>query len=327
MRVNRALAGFLMLTAVYVVLLLWLDLRRRVFEGLPLLLDVLPVLVGLSLVSYVVRFLRWRWLLSRAGCPTPAGRGLLAYLAGFAFTATPGKVGELVRVRYFEPMGVPAWRVVSVFVYERALDLVVILGFAAMSFDEPRLAAAVVIFVVICLGLVFWCGRHPELLGTPARALDRRGWTRVAKWMAVLRDGLVGSRVWLRSPDLAVGALLGGVAWGCTAWGFLYLLDQLGITGLTVRTGLGVYPLSMLAGAASMLPGGIGSTEVTIVGLLTVQGAELGVAMLAAICIRLSTLWFAIFCGLLAVVVLEAHPAPPAVREITNSSAIGPRRQ
>jgi uncharacterized membrane protein YbhN (UPF0104 family) len=62
----------------------------------------------------------------------------------------------------------------------------------------------------------------------------------------------------------------------------------------------------MLVGAASMLPGGLGSTETTIVGLLSLYTANLSLAVLAAIGIRFSTLWFAIVCGVLAMLRLEA---------------------
>jgi uncharacterized protein (TIRG00374 family) len=68
---------------------------------------------------------------------------------------------------------------------------------------------------------------------------------------------------------------------------------------------MAVYPLSMLAGAASMLPGGVGSTEATIVGLLSLFDVPLGVAALAAIGIRFSSMWFAVLCGFIALSILE----------------------
>jgi len=66
-----------------------------------------------------------------------------------------------------------------------------------------------------------------------------------------------------------------------------------------------IYPLSMLAGAASMLPGGVGSTEVTIVGLLSMHDVPIGLATLAAVGIRLSSLWFAVVCGFMSLLGME----------------------
>ena len=61
----------------------------------------------------------------------------------------------------------------------------------------------------------------------------------------------------------------------------------------------------MLAGAASMMPGGLGSTEATIAALLTAEGVDLATAGLAAVGIRLASLWFSILLGHISVALLE----------------------
>lgn len=76
-----------------------------------------------------------------------------------------------------------------------------------------------------------------------------------------------------------------------------------------------LYPLALLIGAASMVPGGIGTTEAAIVFLLHSHGATFDTSALAAIGMRLTTLWLAIALGLFAIPTLEtlhrARPAPP----------------
>jgi uncharacterized membrane protein YbhN (UPF0104 family) len=54
-----------------------------------------------------------------------------------------------------------------------------------------------------------------------------------------------------------------------------------------------------------MVPGGVGSTEVTLVALLALFDVPLGTAALAAIGIRFASMWFAVLCGLCAMGVLE----------------------
>jgi uncharacterized membrane protein YbhN (UPF0104 family) len=48
-----------------------------------------------------------------------------------------------------------------------------------------------------------------------------------------------------------------------------------------------------------MLPGGLGSTEASTVGLLALQGVPLASATTATLLIRLMTLWFATGLGVL----------------------------
>jgi uncharacterized membrane protein YbhN (UPF0104 family) len=61
----------------------------------------------------------------------------------------------------------------------------------------------------------------------------------------------------------------------------------------------------MLIGAASMIPGGIGSTEGAIVFLLGGYNVALGAALTIAVGIRLTTLWFGIFIGFMSLLFLE----------------------
>jgi uncharacterized membrane protein YbhN (UPF0104 family) len=105
MKIRNALIGFSLVTVCYLSALLWTDSQKNIFNEIPRLTSILPLLFLISLISYIVRYARWHWLLRRAGHDTPCIRGFLAYLSGFAFTATPGKVGELVRMRYLIPMG------------------------------------------------------------------------------------------------------------------------------------------------------------------------------------------------------------------------------
>ena len=63
-------------------------------------------------------------LLRWTGRVTLLWRGWLAYVSRFAFMATLGKVGELMRTRCFARFDVDASLVVSAFVLKRALDLV-----------------------------------------------------------------------------------------------------------------------------------------------------------------------------------------------------------
>jgi uncharacterized membrane protein YbhN (UPF0104 family) len=60
-----------------------------------------------------------------------------------------------------------------------------------------------------------------------------------------------------------------------------------------------------------MLPGGVGTTEVTLVALLSLFNVPLGTATLAAIGIRFTSMWFAVLCGLCAMAACEiGHHSP-----------------
>lgn len=304
MRIRHALVGFGIISFCYLMALIWVDSKNHVFAAFPKLVSLLPTSMGLSFLSYLVRYARWHWLLVRAGSKTHVVTGFLAYLAGFAFTATPGKVGELLRIRYLSPQGVPPSRVVAAFVFERAFDLLAVLSLSALAIRDKELFVFVLGFVVIFLAGIMFAALNPVWLIRASAYLRLCQFKRLARIGITLRNGLSGCRVWVTPLDVLISLLLGVMAWSITSACFVWLLGELAVS-ISTLSALAIYPLAMLAGAASMLPGGIGSTEVTLVALLSLFDVPLGTAVLAAVGIRFASMWFAVFCGFCAVACLE----------------------
>lgn len=309
MRLRRALKGFVFVTVVYLAALLWADSKNQVFYGISQIGFALAFVASISLISYIIRFCRWHWLLCRARHNTSVVRGFLSYMAGFAFTATPGKVGELVRIRYLTPLGVPPEVTLSAFIFERAVDLIVVLMLASLFVQQGIFFLHAVVFVsgsILLLWLLLANDRLARGLSSRIRALGAR---RLSRHFNTFRKGIVGCRIWFTQRDLAMSFALGLFAWGMTAASFVYLCRNLDIVGMPSLAGISIYPTAMLAGAASMIPGGMGSTEATIVVMLMSLNASvsLSTAALAAVGIRLATLWLSILCGLVSISVLESR--------------------
>jgi uncharacterized protein (TIRG00374 family) len=75
----------------------------------------------------------------------------------------------------------------------------------------------------------------------------------------------------------------------------------------------GIYPLAMLVGALSFVPGGVGTTELAIVLMLDRLGIATADAIAVAVAARLVTLWYAIVVGALAMLRAEFLPRDKAV--------------
>lgn len=158
-------------------------------------------------------------------------------------------------------------------------------------------------FVFLVLTGVVVLAKNPSLLDRLAEFLRGMNLMRPAHLIDVLSQGLVHAGKWFTPLDLVISFALRAVAWGLTAFAFIVLLGYLG-ANLPLFQSLSLYPTAMLAGAASMLPGGIGSTEAVLVALLAGFAVPLSTGVLAAIGIRLATLWFAILLGVIAMALL-----------------------
>jgi uncharacterized protein (TIRG00374 family) len=304
MKIGKAAIAFIFLTCFYLGLLLWVDAKNQALAQLYLLANAIPFLMVISFLSYFFRYLRWRWLLIRSGYPVGWKYGFIAYLSGFAFTASPGKVGELIRIRYFSRVGVPANISLGAFIYERALDLIVVLLLASLVISHPDLFILALIFVVIFIGLLFSVAMNPRFLTQLSTFLSSYSWSRLSKVIMVVRDGLSSCRLWCKPLDLIISIGYGVLAWSLTSYGFMWLLSDLGLS-IQPLEAFTIYPLGMLAGAASMLPGGVGSTELTIILLLGVYGVTVSISTIAAIGIRFATIWFAVLAGFICLGILE----------------------
>jgi uncharacterized protein (TIRG00374 family) len=306
MKIGKAFIGFILLSGFYLGMLLWADAKNHVFTHLNLLVHAIPFLLCIAFLSYSLRYVRWHWLLIRSGYQVSWFYGFIAYLSGFAFTATPGKVGELIRIRYFNLVGVPENISFGAFIYERAMDLLVVLILASLVISRLDLLIAAIIFVIIFIGLLILIALNPILLTKLSAFFYRNSWLRLARVILIMRDGLSSCRLWFTPLDLMVSITFGLMAWTLTSYGFVWLLGELELS-IKPLEAFTIYPLAMLAGAASMLPGGVGSTELAIVLLLGVYGVPLSIATVVAIGIRFTTIWFAVLTGFICLGVLEVY--------------------
>ena len=304
MKFGKVLTAYSFILLLYLVVLLLADKGKGFFEYGPAALAQLPLLMLLALLSYGLRYVRWYWLLKCSGHPGPVLSGWWAYLSGFALTATPGKVGELLRFRYFGRLGVSADRVMSAFVFERALDLAVVFALATLFIADLHMFWHAFFFlswfIIFLIVIVF----HPEILRPLSIFCAQKQWIRLSRFFEFLINVLQGCRTWLKPWPMVLSLMIGVAAWSLTSFAFVNLLDRLNIQ-MPWLAAFSTYPTAMLAGAASMLPGGVGSTEAAIVLQLKWHDIDTSAGILVAVVIRLGTMWFSVFCGFIAILIQE----------------------
>ena len=308
-----ALFALSLLFAAWCVRSLRGDLAQVSFVPLLRSWDIVAAAVLLSLLNYVVRVLRWRSYLARLGHSFPLRFLAMTYVAGFAYTLSPGKVGEIVRARYYVPRGVRLAEITAAFFAERLLDIISMLALVSLLLTVAArfagflaLVAFLVIAVLASVSLLPWPAIAQKL------AASHRLPARLHRVMAGLASTLVSTR-----PLLRPGILAGGFAAGLLAWGFegagLGLLSTIYPTvQLPLTSAMGIYGIAVLVGGLSFLPGGLGSTEAVMTGLLATCGYPLSQALLLTLVCRLVTLWLGVCLGWAAVLLLR-HQSVPAV--------------
>src|SRR5271163_3135075 len=125
--------------------------------------DLVALAALCSLLNYAFRIIRWQRYLARLGRALPFGFTSLTYLAGFAFTVSPGKVGEMARARYYSRLGISLADVAGAFFIERLMDVMAMLVLAALIVvAAPRYhvamwsAGSMVVAVLVTLAVLPW---------------------------------------------------------------------------------------------------------------------------------------------------------------------------
>lgn len=262
------------------------------------------LILALSLLNYGLRFLRWHYYLRLFGYRLAWLRHGLIYLAGFALTTTPGKAGEALRSVYLAEDRVRYTHSLAALFAERLMDFAAILLLAAAVMLEIEGYARFFLIIAATLLAVLALLRNPAM----TRWADARlqGWpdSSLRGLLDKLLGLLVAARRLLSAPMLAAGLVLGLVSWGAEGLG-LYLILQAMDAPVGPVMALAIYAMAILIGALSFIPGGLGSTEASMGGLLVLAGTAVPEAVAATLICRAATLWFAVLLGAAALAVLS----------------------
>lgn len=256
------------------------------------------ITLSLSLVNYSLRFTRWQMYLYKLGYRVPTSSSLRIYLSGFALTTTPGKAGELIRSVMLKQRDVPYPASFAAFVSERLSDLtaivlLILLGVSFYPQSWPMLMIGSIGIIVIMLLI------SSTLIHQSITCLFGDKYRRLNKLTNTIVDMLTESRRCHSTITLFIATFISLIAWGAEGLAFYWVLIWLNVE-VPFTYAVFVYALSMLAGALSFLPGGLGGAEATMISLLLLYGIGMPEAVVATIFIRLATLWFAVIIGLFA---------------------------
>ena len=275
-------------TAYAALLLLWGD-GQRVSLSVLWSTEGLQA-AGLCLFSYMLRGLRWRLWMAHYDRHFGWLEGLRLYLAGYAFTPTPGNAGEAMRGLLLAKRPLPLLQSLAIFGAERLADLLCLL--------------------LLSVPVLFWLVKHSALEGMT-------GWLIALALVVLLVFAALMGVVWRNRERLLQRFAWMQEAWVClsewplvwfgltlTAWAAQGVAVWLICRALDVHmmpvTAIGFYAVAMVAGALSALPAGLGGMELVLAGLLVAQSASTAEALSITVLARLLTLWLAVAIGVLA---------------------------
>lgn len=301
---GKILASLLLGLAVLVVIGLVSDLREVGRDLGAFRWSLLPAILGFTLLNYLLRGLKWDYYLRRLGL----GGGVshldsgLIFTAGMVMAVTPGKLGEVFKSYLLRRVNGAAVSVSAPIVLaERLTDGLAMLLLMALGLTlyPPARILFVVLLLATLAGILVAQNRRLSLALIAFVERLPLG-ARVAPKLRNLYTSTIRLLDW---RILLVSTVISVISWGFECLAFYYVLVGLGVAGtpLLLLQATFIFAASTLFGLVSFLPGGLGASEVSSVGLLVaLVGQSASAATTATIIIRFCTLWFGVLLGAIA---------------------------
>ena len=303
MKPSRWIFGIILGICVYAIFVLFSDVSLLIeqLENIEIQFIIMGVFV--VFVGLVIRALRWHLMITRLNVKINLKSTLLIYFSGTAFGLSPGRLGEVVKSHYLKRfVNTPITVSAPTIIVERFLDVFAILLIAFFAFLFSGIHHESVIFGFSALFISLFLIYQKKFL---IRILTR---IESIPFLGKISKNLISSIdiiFVLTQPKILGKTLsLSIISWVIEASVVYFVLKAFGIS-LSIITTQFIYVISSLIGSISFLPGGIGTTEGGLLGLLFLQDISYDDALGPVLVIRLIALWMTILFGVIMCRIIE----------------------
>jgi len=293
---NNIILMIVVAVAVYAIFLFISD-YQKISEGIiNFQVEYLIPILSLVTASWIPLILMWHLLLKKNGINIPFRKNIVIWLSGSALSLTPGQVGELIKSQLIKTLyDIPRTKTAPIVLLEKFYGLtgaiiagiigVIILG---MDFN-------LVLFSIVILFVIFFLIYY--------RPVFQYGLKRITKFkfFSKYSDNITDSYEILRnSTGSGISSICIALAicyWMIISLSVYVTLLAFGIEGTSFLKTISIYTSSVIIGVITFIPGGLGITEGSLVGLFTLEGIDVSVALILSVVIRLTTLWYSVSIG------------------------------
>lgn len=300
MKVLKKIISVVIITIIiYAVFLFISDLDKISDKIFNFKLEFVPIIIGLVVFSWIISYSRWNILLKNQNIHIPHSLNFQIFLIGGALGITPGKIGELFKSQILkEKFNIPRTKTAPLFIVEKFLDLVsaMIVTLIGIWFI-PEIGYLAIVGLMISV-LLFKILTSKKFFNQTLNFLNKIKFLK--KYLEPLSSSHEILSKTLYSKKMFLLLILSFFYWiiiGCAAF---FVIEGFGFSIGSILNIISTYSSSLVIGALSFIPGGIGIAEGSLIGLLTFQGIDISEAIVIVVVIRIFTLWFSTITGFIA---------------------------
>ncbi len=275
-----------------------------------------PVILFLSFLNYTARFFKWDYYLRILNIKISTLDSFLIFMSGLIMSVTPGKMGELLKSYLVKQISnEPVSRTMPIILVERITDflsLVLLALIGAYIFDYGRiLVIGTGIFFILVTVLISQKNISLRLIEFTGRIKF------ISKFTEKIETAYQSAYILLKPAPLFYMTLVSLISWFFECFAYFLVLKVFN-ANINILLATFIYTFSTIAGAITMLPGGLGVTEGSLTFLLMRFGVSAEVSVSSTLIIRAATLWFAVFVGIVSVYFYQKKYGKDSLQSVNN---------
>ena len=284
----------------YVVFIAYSDFQEFSVNISQFEFSYLPIILAFIFLGIIIRGTRQQLLYKQIEVFISFKTGILLYISGLSMIVTPGGSGELIKSYYLKKnFGYPLAKTFPVVIMERLLDLAGIGGvllIVGLLLGNYNIILLMLILLSV-VSLIFVSGKKEKLFNFLLSILEKipilkKQATSFSESYQVFGE-LTSSKIMTKTLGLSF------FVWMTDAIMIYFIFIGFNLNFDIIFSTFSMYG-SLLLGVLTMVPAGVGVTEVSFVEILKGEGVDTAVSTSLVILFRLVTIWFLTVLGFCA---------------------------
>ena len=258
--------------------------------------EFLPLILLLVSISWTPLLVRWQILLKKNDINIPIKKSFLLFLGGMSMSITPGHVGELIKSQLIKTIyNIPRTKTAPIIFVEKFYDLTgaiiaSIIGIIILGMDASLILISVSILIVI----IFLIYYRPIFEFILKRVTKTKFFSKYSENISDSYE-IVRNSTTPQISSISFG--LSVLYWIIISVAVHFILLSFGIESVSILKTISIYSSSVIIGAISFIPGGLGITEGSLIGLFSLEGIDISLALILSVMIRILTMWYSVSIG------------------------------
>ena len=284
----------------YVIFIAYSDFQEFSVNISQFEFSYLPIILAFVLFGVTIRSIRQQLLYKQIEVSISFKTGILLYISGLSMIVTPGGSGELIKSYYLKKnFGYPLAKTFPTVIVERLQDLAgisVILLIVGVLLENYNVIL-LMLLLLFTVSLIFASGKKKKLFNFLLSILEKipilkKQAPSFSESYQVFGE-LTSSKIMTKTLSLSF------FVWMTDAIMIYLIFMGFNLNFDIIFSTFSMYG-SLLLGVLTMVPAGVGVTEVSFVEILRSEGVDIGISTSLVILFRLVTIWFLTVLGFCA---------------------------